>query len=55
MTTRMLLKQQRILEERRRQKEQEAKDKDEGLPTPKTEDPDATEFTDSQGPSIREC
>ena len=45
----MLLKQQRILEERRRQQEQEARDKGEDPPKPKAEDPDAAEFTDSQG------
>lgn len=49
MTTKMLLKQQRIQEERRRQKEQEARDKGEEPPKPKSEDPDAAEFTDSKG------
>ena len=49
MTAKLLLKQQRMQEERRRQKEQEARDKGEEPPTPKVEDPDAAEFTDSQG------
>ncbi len=49
MTTKLLLKQQRILEERRRRQEQEARDKGEEPPKPKGEDPDAAEFTDSQG------
>ena len=49
MTTKMLLKQQRVQEERRRQEEQDAKDKGEEPPKQKTEDPDAAEFTDTQG------
>ena len=49
MSTKLLLKQQRIQEERRRQEEQEARDKGEEPPKPKAEDPDAAEFTDSQG------
>ena len=49
MTTRMLLKQQRVLEERHRQKEQEAKDSGEEPPRQKAEDPDSAEFTDSRG------
>ena len=49
MTTKLLLKQQRIQEERRCQEEQEAKDKGEEPPKPKAEDPDAAEFTDTKG------
>ena len=48
MTTKLLLKQQRILEERRKQAEQDAKDKGEGPPKPEAEDPNAAELTDSQ-------
>ena len=49
MTTKMLLKQQRILEDRLRQKEQESRDKGEEPPKPKAGDPDAAEFTDTKG------
>ena len=49
MTTKMFQEQLRLQKERRRQSEQEAKDKGEEPPKPKAEDPDAAEFTDSQG------
>ena len=49
MTTKMLLKQQRILEDCLRQKEQESRDKGEEPPKPKAGDPDAAEFTDTKG------
>ena len=43
-----LPKQQRILEERRKQAEQDARDKGEEPPKPEAGDPNAAEFTDSQ-------
>ncbi len=49
MTVKMLLEQQRILEERRSHEEQEAKDKGQDLPQPEEEDSNAAEFTDSEG------
>ena len=48
MTTKLLLKQQRILEQRRKQAEQDARDKGDEPPEPEAEDPNAAEFTDSQ-------
>ena len=49
MTTKMFHEQLRLQEERRRHSEQESKDKGEVPPKPNAEDPDAAEFTDSQG------
>ena len=48
MTTKLLLKQQRILEERRKQAGQDARDKGEEPPKPEAGAPNAAEFTDSQ-------
>jgi len=44
----MTTKQQRILEEHRKQAEQDTKDKGEEPPKPEAEDPNAAEFTNSQ-------